>query len=85
VTNVLVLFTDISRIPGDTAGRLDIRLTGTGTGYYACGGQFIEINWSKDAPSAPFRFTTADGQELVMGVGSSYINIVDESDPVSVS
>ena len=77
VTNVLVLHTDVDPIKGDTAGRLTVRLTGTGTGWFACGGQVIPITWSKDSPTAPFRFSTADGQPLSLGVGKSYINIVD--------
>ena len=84
VTNVLVLFTDVSRISGDTAGRLDVRMTGSGTGYFACGGKYIPITWSKQSHSAPLVYTTADGQSLALGVGPSYINIVDESYPVTI-
>ena len=84
VTNVLVLFTDVSRIAGDTAGRLDVRLTGSGTGFFACGGKYIPITWSKQSHSAPLVYTTADGQSLALGVGPSYINIVDESYPVTI-
>ncbi|MBE6972261.1 MAG: DUF3048 domain-containing protein [Ruminococcaceae bacterium] len=77
VTNVLVLCTDVNPIKGDTAGRLTVRLAGTGSGYFACGGQYIPITWSKESPTAPFRFSTADGQPLTLGAGKSYINIVD--------
>lgn len=83
VTNVLVLRTDIKLIKGDSAGRLTVRLTGSGSGYYACGGRYIPISWSKDSATAPFRFTTADGQPLTLGVGKTYVNIVDDSDPVT--
>jgi len=82
VTNVLVLCTDINLIKGDSAGRLTVRLTGSGKGYYACGGRYVPITWSKDSANSPFRFATADGQPLVLGVGKSYINIMDDSDPV---
>jgi len=84
VTNVLVLHTDINLIKGDSAGRLTVRLTGSGKGYYACGGAYIPITWSKDAANSPFRFTTADGQPLTLGAGKTYINIVDDSDPVTI-
>lgn len=43
-----------------------------GTGYYACGGQIIPILWETDGDDQPFRFTTTDGEPLVMGVGNSY-------------
>ena len=83
VENVLVLCTDISQIPGDTAGRLDVRLTGNGNGWFACGGKYIPITWNKTSANEPFRYYTADGAELELGVGKTYINIVDDSDPVT--
>ena len=82
VTNVLVVCTDVNPIKGDTAGRLTVRLTGTGTGYYACGGSYIPITWAKDSATDPLRFATADGQPLSLGVGKTYINIVDNSAPI---
>ena len=83
VTNVLVLQTDVNLIKGDSAGRLTVRLTGSGNGWFACGGKYIPIHWSKDSASAPLCFTTADGQPLTLGVGTSYINIVDDSSSVT--
>lgn len=84
VTNVLVLFTDKSIIPGDEAGRLSVRTTGTGSGYFACGGQAVEIRWSKPDVHSPLTYTTLDGEELLFGVGPSYVNIVGAKDPVSI-
>ena len=83
VTNVLFVCTDVKNIPGDTAGRKTVRLTGTGSGWFACGGKVIPITWAKDSANAPFRYTTADGQPLQLGVGKSYINIVDTKYPVT--
>jgi hypothetical protein len=84
VTNVLVLFTDESLIAGDTSGRLSVRTTGTGTGYYACGGKYIEIQWSKPSHSDPLTYTTADGKSLELGVGTSYVNIVSKNAQVTI-
>lgn len=83
VTNVLVLQTDVNLIKGDSAGRLTVRLTGSGSGYFACGGQYIPITWSKASATAPLQFTTADGQPLILGAGTSYINIVDDGSSVT--
>lgn len=83
VTNVLILHTNVNAIKGDSAGRLTVRLTGSGSGWFACGGQCIPIIWSKDSATAPFHFSTADGLPLTLGVGKSYINIVDNSAPVT--
>ncbi len=79
VRNVLVLRTDISAIAGDDAGRLDIRTIGSGSGLFLCDGKVIEIDWSRASLSAPFQFFTTDGAPLELGIGTSYINIVDES------
>ena len=83
VTNVLVIHTGVKNIPGDTDGRKDISLTGSGTGYFACGGKYIPIRWEKPSATAPFRFLTADGQPLSLGVGKSYINVADPSYPLT--
>lgn len=85
VTNVLVLFTDQSVIKGDTSGRLTVRTTGTGTGYYACGGKYIEIQWSKKDNSSPLTYTTASGAPLELGVGNSYVNIVNTDAKVNIT
>ncbi len=79
VKNVLVLRTDVDAIPGDTAGQLDIRLTGTGSGIFLCEGQAVEISWARDSDTAPFQFFHMDGTPLLLAVGTSYVNVVDES------
>ena len=76
VTNVLVLKTDVSLIAGDDAGRIKVRMTGEGDGWFACGGKYIPIKWSKASPEAPFVYTLEDGSELVFGRGTTYVNIV---------
>ena len=82
VTNVLVVCTDIHIIKGDAAGRLNVNLTGSGNGFYACGGQYVPVVWTKASASAPLVFSKPDGTPLSLGVGNSYVNIVDVNDPV---
>ena len=83
VRNVLVVQTDISVIKGDTAGRLNVLLTGTGNGFFACGGKYIPIKWSKANPTAPMYFYTEEGEPLSLGAGRSYINIIGTGCPIS--
>lgn len=61
---------------GDSSGHLTITLTGTGTGYYACEGKLIEINWSRKSDKDPFTFTTTDGETLTLSVGKTYMGII---------
>jgi hypothetical protein len=73
-TNVLVLSAATKTI--DDYGRLDVTLTGTGTGYFACGGKYVEIIWSRDSLNDPFTYTLTDGTPLDIGVGKTYIAII---------
>jgi len=75
-TNLLVLKTSVTPIPGDGAGRLEIITTGSGSGYFANGGRFIEINWFRPDKNAPFIYTHRDGSLLNLGQGKTYIAII---------
>ena len=77
VTNVLVLFADFTVI--DAEGRLRVDFTRGGDGYFATGGYIIPINWTKDGPDAPFVYSLQNGLPLEMGIGTSWINIVNEN------
>lgn len=84
VKNVLVLRAEIKKIPGDDAGRLTVDLVGSGTGYFACGGKSIEIKWSKASDTDPFRYFLKSGDALVLGRGTSYVNIIPEESKVTI-
>ena len=73
-TNVMVLYADTKVI--DSYGRLDVKLTGEGTGYFACGGKYEEINWSREDLNSPFEYMLKDGSQLELGVGKSYIAVI---------
>ena len=75
-TNVLILKTSINQIPGDSEGRLRIATTGSGVGYFACGGEYIEIEWSRDGEGSQFEYWLKDGSQLVLGQGKTYICII---------
>ena len=75
VTNVLALETSISVIPGDTAGRLSVRLTGSGSGTFFCGGKSIPIRWSKASRNASLVYALENGSPLALGQGRSYVCI----------
>ena len=63
-------------ISGDTAGRLSVKLTGSGDGTYFCGGRAVPIRWSKADRSSPFVYTLQDGTPLVLGQGKRYVCIL---------
>ena len=76
VTNVITLYTDVAPIPGDKDGRITVRLNGEGPGFFACGGKYVPIKWSKKSRNDPFVFTLEDDRPLVLGKGKSYICLI---------
>lgn len=79
VSNVLVLYTDISMVKGDEAGRMDVRTTGTGDGLLLRDGQIYQITWKRDRRTDNLSFLDKAGKEIPLAIGPSYINIVKAS------
>ena len=75
-TNVLVLQTEYSTM--DDGYYSDVSLT-SGTGYFACGGKMIPINWEKGDHYNQLRYYTQDGKPLTLGVGKSFVCIAPTS------
>ncbi|MDN5330982.1 MAG: hypothetical protein PWP45_207 [Tepidanaerobacteraceae bacterium] len=74
VKNVIVQFMDTRVI--DSEGRLAIKTTGSGTGYYISDGNCTYINWEKASRFAKTRYTTEDGRELNLNPGNTWIQIM---------
>lgn len=72
--NILVLKTSISVI--DDVGRLSVKLTGSGDGYFICGGKYTEITWERNSNTEAFSYYTTDGTKLDLGIGTTYIGIM---------
>lgn len=85
VTNVICLFTDISRISGDSSGRMNIRTTGGGDGYFACGGKLIPIRWQRDGVNSRFTYLLSDGTPLSLGRGTTYVCFLSGEDMAEYS
>ena len=60
----------------DNYGRLQINLIGSGEGYFACGGQYVNIKWSRDSVKDCFHYYLADGSEVQLGEGTTYIAVL---------
>ncbi len=78
VKNVLLLFCPIKSM-GDASGCIDMDLTG-GSGIYAANGSYERITWKKgNTPANPLKLYAADGAELALSVGQSYIGLVPQA------
>ena len=82
--NVLILRC-AAKNQGDDAGHLTIDMVGSGTGYYACGGQMVPIRWTRSKTSQPFTFTLEDGTPLTLAVGKTYIGFVSTKSVIDFS
>ncbi len=82
-TNVFVLFTAQRII--DNYGCREVTLTGEGSGYYFNGGEYVSLTWKRANDDAPFQYFAADGSELKVEQGKSYVALVDQSIATSLT
>lgn len=74
--NVFVLLTTIRNYPDNKHREV---LLDSGDGYYCVNGTYTAIKWSKGAASNGFKFTAADGSELTVNPGNSWVCIANSS------
>ena len=75
VTNLVVVQT-ACRNTGDSLGHITVDLSGSGEGYFACGGKIVPITWSKQAPDGQLYYYGPDGAPLTFGTGRTYVCII---------
>lgn len=73
--NVIIQFTDMWVIPGDTAGRMDMTLVGSGTGYFVSNGKVLPITWEKASHTEPTQYFLEDGSPLLLNKGKTWIAV----------
>ena len=74
-TNLFILFCDVVAI-GDSAGHLDITTENeSGEGYYVYGGKCQPITWSKPTQDSPITYYDANGEELIVNRGKTFVSI----------
>ncbi len=83
LANVIVLNIPTKTI--DSYGRQAMELTGSGTGYFFTGGQYVEINWTRADRADNFHYTLKDGTALNLSVGKTWISIapLDSTDGIA--
>ena len=77
VKNVFVLFTSVSAYADKY--HMNIGLEG-GNGYYISNGGAEDVKWSKGGAKDPLKITKADGSELTVNAGNTYICITGKND-----
>lgn len=74
--NVVLLYANVTLKPDGNC--TDFDLSG-GEGYYCYGGKYQAITWEKGAAQDPLKLYDADGQELVVNTGKSYIAVISNA------
>lgn len=80
--NVLILNAETKIIDSD--GRRSVNLIGEGTGKYICNGKCIDITWERDNTNDCFRYY-ANGKDLTLAVGKSYIAVVPTGSEIGLA
>lgn len=63
--------------------KTDIDITGTGKGIVFQDGNATPINWTKTGPTARIKFADANGKEVSLNRGQSWISVVPNTQTVS--
>lgn len=58
---------------------LDIPLTGSGEGKYITNGKMIDILWSKDSDTAVTHYYDADGNEIEINPGNTWVSLIENA------
>lgn len=84
VTNVFVLYADVHKYNkpdfANNSNWTDVDFSKGGSGYYISGGTKTDFTWSKSNYANPFRFTKADGSELLVNPGNSWVCITSDGE-----
>ncbi len=78
VKNILIQVCDWYTADSEN-GYLDVTTTGTGSGYYITNGTAIPVTWSKDSQMSATRYYDADGNEITLNQGKTWVCIVQDT------
>lgn len=80
--NVILL--DISGQKIDNTELLKLDMVGSGTGKYISHGKIIDINWTRNDDSSPFKLFAKDNSPLIMLPGKSYFCLLAQWTHVNI-
>lgn len=76
VKNIIITFASTRVL--DDVGRLSIKTTDSGNGYYISNGYCSNIKWRKDARNQRTNYTFQDGSNLVINPGNTWIQVLPQ-------
>ncbi|HPJ21825.1 MAG TPA: DUF3048 C-terminal domain-containing protein [Clostridia bacterium] len=84
VTNIIIQKVTTRKISGDAAGRIEVDMVDSGTGYYITGGKSIEITWEKTERFGPTKYYDSEGKEIILNPGNTWIQITDAQTAIMI-
>ncbi|MGI6094364.1 MAG: DUF3048 domain-containing protein [Lachnospiraceae bacterium] len=75
-----IIIQNFSTIALDDHGYLDLDCIAGGTGIYITDGKAIDITWKKDSEWGPSRYYDADGNEITLNTGKTWVCAVNNND-----
>jgi hypothetical protein len=84
-TSIVIQYADVQPIPNDAAGRMNVRLVGSGTGILVAQGTQVALEWSKASLRDATRFTRTDGAPFELPEGQVWVQVVPLETQLSVT
>lgn len=69
---------------GENKGRQELETVGSGKGYYITNGKAVEISWAKDGRTNKTVYKYADGTELKLNMGTTYVQIMPTNASITI-
>lgn len=79
ISNVVILFTDVTPIPGDSLKRVDLRTLGQGKVMVFSNGQKYTGTWEKNNLDDAIKFLDDSDQLIPLKAGQTWISVIDKS------
>lgn len=71
-----IILMDVKGQNIDNTELLSLDIIGNGTGKYMSHGKIIDIKWTRDKDTSPFKYYTTDDKELIMIPGKTYVCVL---------
>lgn len=84
VANIIIQKVNSRVISGDSEGRLEVDMVGSGEGYFISGGKSIDITWEKTERFGATKYFDTDGKEIELNPGNTWIQVTVSSTSILI-
>jgi hypothetical protein len=69
---------------GENKGRQNLDTVGSGSGYYITNGKMTPITWTKNSRTGKTIYENADGEEIALNPGNTYVQIMPLTSEITI-